>query len=477
MENKNIFLNLSPLDHRYYLANREIFDELALYLSEESAIKYCVKTEIALLSCLILELDNIKNKKQLLTEIEEIGDKITPDEVYEEEKKTHHNIRALVNVLKKKVPQRINHLVHLGATSVDILDTSFALRIRDSVRKVIIPILITLENNLIEIAENEADTPQAGRTHGQHAVPITFGFAVSEYVSRLGKAIIRIDEKSTDLRGKLAGAVGAYNATSLIVKDPEKLEKEFLSRLGLKASEHSTQLVEAEYLTSLLLELNLAFGIIANIADDFRNLQRSEIREITEMFTKDQVGSSTMPQKRNPWNSEHVKSLWKAFSPRVMTFFMDQISEHQRDLTNSASQRFVTEYIAGFAAAVSRLIKVVTTLKVHKDKMKENIEKTGGMILAEAVYILISLTGEKEGHEIVRKLTLEAEKKEKSLLEVLKSDKDLWEKIKEQLNKNINKEPDELFSRPEMYSGAAYKKTIKLAKKYKQVMQDINAGL
>ncbi len=473
MEKKNIFLNLSPLDHRYYLANRDLFDKLALYLSEEATIKYCVKTEIALLACLITEMDNIKNKSDLLKKIECVSGKIKSEEVYIEEQKTHHNIRALVNVIKRKIPQEISHLVHLGATSVDILDTSFSLRIKDAVRKVILPLIITLENSLIELAINEADTPQVGRTHGQHAVPITFGFAMSEYVSRLGKSIKRIEEKSNNLRGKLAGAVGAYNATNLIVKDPEQLEKTFLSRLGLKPSEHSTQLVEAEYLIELLLEINIAFGIIANIADDLRNLQRSEIREITEMFTSTQVGSSTMPQKRNPWNSEHVKSLWKAFSPRVMTFFMDQISDHQRDLTNSASLRFIAEYLTGFSAAVARMNKVVISLKVHKEKMKSNITDTGGLILAEAIYILISLAGEKDGHEIVRKLTLKAEETKKPLLDILKTDSNVWEKIKNQLKKNINKEPEELFSKPEMYSGISSNKAKKLANKYKKLMIDI----
>ena len=105
----------------------------------------------------------------------------------------------------------------------------------------------------------------------------------------------------------------------------------------------------------VLLELNTAFGIVANLADDLRNLQRSEIDEVREPFGSRQVGSSTMPQKRNPWNCEHVKSLWKAFAPRVMTFFMDQVSEHQRDLTNSASARFVPEFIAGLTAAANRM--------------------------------------------------------------------------------------------------------------------------
>ena len=123
--------------------------------------------------------------------------------------------------------------------------------------------------------------------------------------------------------------------------------------------------------TSGGLRVSTAFGVLANLADDLRHLQRSEIDEVREFFDPSQVGSSTMPQKRNPWNTEHVKSLWKAFSPRVMTFFMDQISEHQRDLSNSASQRFIVEYIAGFSFAVKRMIKILKSLNVVRDKMKE----------------------------------------------------------------------------------------------------------
>ena len=195
------------------------------------------------------------------------------------------------------------------------------------------------------------------------------------------------------------------------------------------------------------------------------------------MFTSAQVGSSTMPQKRNPWNSEHVKSLWKAYSPRVITFFMDQISEHQRDLTNSASLRFITEYLTGFSAAANRMNKVVASLKVHEEKMKVNISGTGGLILAEAVYILISLAGEKEGHEIVRKLTLKAEKYKKPLIDILKEEKEIWEKIKTQLKQNINKEIEELFSKPEMYSGIASEKSVKLGNKYRKIMSDISDKL
>src|SRR5690606_31536898 len=115
--------------------------------------------------------------------------------------------------------------------------------------------------------------------------------------------------------------------------------------------------VEPEYVLDFVHTIVSAFGVLANFADDVRHLQRTEIGELGEAFEAEQVGSSTMPHKRNPWNYEHVKSLWKTFAPRMQTLYADQISEHQRDLTNSASSRFTAEIIAGFAAALERLEK------------------------------------------------------------------------------------------------------------------------
>ncbi|RPJ05000.1 MAG: adenylosuccinate lyase [Spirochaetaceae bacterium] len=478
MEHRDIFLNLSPLDHRYFLSNKELHAKLAQYLSEEATIRYCLKVEVALATALTEYFPGTKTEKsEIAAELASSLSKVMPEEVYKEEEKTQHNIRAMVNVLKSHLPEKVKPLIHMGATSVDILDTAFALRIKDAVRKVLLPLLVELEQMLASRTTQEAATPQVGRTHGQHAVPITFGFALAEYTSRLGKSILRIEEKSRNLRGKLAGAVGAYNATSMITDDPEKLEETVLASLGLSASEHSTQLVEPEYMLELLLEMNTCFGILANLADDLRNLQRSEINEVREEFGKDQVGSSTMPQKRNPWNSEHVKSLWKAFSPRVMTFFMDQISEHQRDLTNSASQRFIPEYIAGLCFAVKRMQTIMKGLRVLSDRMAEILSHTGDMVLSEAAYILLAMGGEPDGHEKVRKASLECEKTGKPLATVLQEDKKAWKTIKDQFAKVTKGDANEFFANPQAYTGIAARKARAIGEKYMQAMKKMQEVL
>jgi adenylosuccinate lyase len=483
--NRPVFQNISPIDHRYSISEERLFEALVPRISEEASIAACVRAETALvLAHLALRG---KLNPRIRAELEKAAASVSPAEVYAEEEKTRHNIRALVNVLKRKLSGEIAPLVHLGATSVDILDTGLSWRIRGVIREVVLPELMRLEILLCDFAEREAETPQVGRTHGQHAVPITLGFAMAEYVSRLGKSVLEIRRLCEQLRGKLAGAVGAYNAASVIVKDPEELERLYLAELGLEASEHATQLVEPEYLLRLLLEMNLAFGIIANLADDLRNLQRSEIGELREGFAADQVGSSTMPQKRNPWNSEHVKSLWKAFMPRALTFFMDQISEHQRDLTNSASQRFVADYIAGFSLAVSRMASVMEGLGANRERLMANLRGDGaggsgipGGVLAEPAYILLAESGVSDAHELIRRITLAAEKERLSFAAALAREPEILSRIgKKMAELGLVSDPSgalSWFEAPEQYRGLAAEKAKALAVKYRGLMDQALAA-
>jgi adenylosuccinate lyase len=253
-------------------------------------------------------------------------------------------------------------------------------------------------------------------------------------------------------------------------RDPEEVERLFLARLGLEASEHSTQLVEPEPILRLLLELGAAFGVIANLADDLRNLQRTEIGEVRESFGSGQVGSSTMPQKRNPWNSEHVKSLWKAFMPRITTFYMDQISEHQRDLTNSASERFVPEFIAGLAAAANRMLGVLRGLVVDRERMAANLRMTGGAVLAEPAYILLAESGRSDAHEVLRRITLAAEREGLGFREALAREGDAWTAVKARLEVLGVADPEGFFDSPERYRGRAAEKARAIGERYRALM-------
>jgi len=203
---------------------------------------------------------------------------------------------------------------------------------------------------------------------------------------------------------------------------------------------------------------------------------------VREGFAADQVGSSTMPQKRNPWNSEHVKSLWKAFMPRVNTFFMDQISEHQRDLSNSASQRFIADYIAGFCLAISRMTGVIKGLGADRERLLANLRGgsgglaggfTGG-VLAEPAYILLAEAGVSDAHEVIRKITLNAEKSNISFAQALAQEPDVLQRIGGKMAELglVASADDALsfFEKPERYSGLAARKAKSLARKYKTLM-------
>jgi len=305
-----------------------------------------------------------------------------------------------------------------------------------------------------------------GRTHGQHAEPITFGFTMASYVARLGGRILQIKATAENLRGKFSGAVGAYNASSLFNSDAEKFERAILDKLKIKPGSHSTQLVEAEYTVDLMHAVVSTMGVLANVADDMRHLQRSEIAEVYEEFEEAQVGSSTMPHKRNPINFENVKSMWKEFMPRMNTVYMDQISEHQRDLTNSASGRFNTEIIAACLIAAKRLNKVMSRLTVDKVNLKRNFDSSKDLIAAEPAYILLAASGHPDAHEAVRRLTLEVEKTGKSFHRLLSESKELKPYLKK-----LTKQQAEILKKPEMYTGLATKKTEEVCKEWRKLIK------
>ncbi|MCG8480102.1 MAG: adenylosuccinate lyase [Spirochaetales bacterium] len=478
MQPHTIFRNLSPLDHRYHLANEALFDRLADLLSEEAAVGQCVRVEAALLKRLILHLlGDDPRRDEYLAAADALEGRIEAEEIYREEETTKHNIRAIVNVIQRHLPPEIRHLVHLGATSVDILDTATAIRYRDAIRTVVLPLLADVEELLIGLAETHAETVSIGRTHGQYAVPITVGFALSEYVSRLGQSIAEIDARSRDLRGKLAGAVGAYNATSVLHPDPVSFEREVLADLGVEPGEHATQIVSPEPLLRLLLELNTAFGVIANLADDLRHLQRSEIGEVAEYFADGQVGSSTMPHKRNPWNAEHVKSLWKAFAPRSVTWFMDQISEHQRDLSNSASSRFVVEFVAGLVAAAERMRRILARLSVDREGIDRNVAAGSERVVAEPIYILLAAAGIDDAHERVRRLTLSADEGGRSVLEAARADGELWRTVTGTYRRLTGDDPERFFADPTRYTGRAAERTREICARRKEALAALREEL
>lgn len=450
------FDSISPLDSRYAAGNKLLSE----YLSENARIASHAKVEAALAKALV------KHKvcsRAAARKIVKACERVKAEEVYAEENKTKHDIRALVNVIRSKVSKEAKPYVHFSATSYDIVDTAAAYRYKLATEKLILPVLIDLEKTLIKIAMRERKTLQIGRTHGQHAEPITFGFFAAEYVARLGNRIESLTWAKNQLCGKFSGAVGAYNASSLLIRNPIKFEKDIMDELNLKVAPYSKQVVQPEPLTDLLHVLISTFSVLANFADDMRNLQRSEIAEVAEAFGRKQVGSSTMPHKRNPINFENVKSMWKEFMPRVMTVYMDQISEHQRDLTNSASGRFIPEIFVALYLSTERLNKVCKNLVVDRKKMQLNFLCSKDAVAAEPLYILLAKYRHPSAHECVRKLTIKAKASKKSLVGLALEDKKLKPYFKQFSKKELS-----LIHKPENYIGKAVLKTEKICEEWKR---------
>jgi adenylosuccinate lyase len=398
-------------------------------------------------------------------EIEKAIDKIHPADVYKEKERIGHGLRALVNVIKNEV-QDSKPYIHMGATSADIIDTADILRFKDATEKVIIPDTLELEKELIKLAEREKNTLQIGRTHGQHAVPITFGFAIAQYVDRLGNRILNIQETCDKLVGMFSGAVGAYNALSTYIESPEEFERLLLKELGLKPARISTQVIPPEPITDFIHALISGFGVLANLADDMRHLQRTEIDEVKEPFSSVQVGSSTMPQKQNPEIFESIKSLWKVAMPRMTSVYSDQISEHQRDLTNSASERYVPEILVIFDHSIRRMTKVMKSLTINKEKMRKNFELSADRITAEPLQILLSYYKHPNAHEIVRQLAMESIKTGKPFRDLVWENKELKPYL-DKLQPNQKK----LLLNSEKYYGIAPQKTQKVCNFWKRKLK------
>jgi adenylosuccinate lyase len=444
---------LSPVDSRYYGTEADFYEALHPYLSEEANIRYQLKVEQELIAQ--LEASGIAPKGISEATARAVVE-ITPTEVYAEEQKIHHNVRAIANCIRSRLDDASRGYVHLFATSNDITDTARAVALRDVTRDIILEDLHALMGVLVETASEYADVPQIGRTHGRHAVPITLGYWLANYIDRLGQRTEFLVRAAENLRGKMSGAVGAHNSFGLKWPgDPAFFEKAVLARLGLQPSDYSvsTQIVQPEYLADFAHALVSSFSVLANLADDYRQLMRSEIEEVVE-DTSRYVGSSTMPHKVNPKNFENVKSLWKTFMPRMTTFYLDQISEHQRDLTNSASGRFVNELVAGFDYAIRRLRKAIQGTKIEEDSLRKCFEMGEGWVVAEPLYIALALGHHADAYEVSKALVKKSKEVGKTLMEYLRTEAEAKEILK-----GISEEHMEIIMNPAKYTGDASERT------------------
>ncbi len=405
-----------PIDYRYGSA------ELRKILSVESKVKLMAKVE-AVLAKVQAELGIIP--EEAAKSIERAAKEISYQEVKEMEKIVGHETMALVKVLSNKAGIYGGY-VHLGVTSNDILDTVMAIQIKEA-GCLLVNRAVNLLEAIIRRGRETVNVPELGRTHGMAADPITFGFKMAywSYMVRnsIERLILGIRAAS---KGKISGAVGTMAALSLLYDNPKVIQDRVLGYLGLEAAEISTQIVPRDGLAQLATSIALFSSVLELIANEIRNLQRTEIGEVQEPFKeKTQVGSSTMPHKRNPIMSEKVCGLARVIRGLAMSSLENIVLEHERDLTNSSAERcFLPEILMLFEEQLLTLTKVIEGLKINVDRMEENLMRFKDMATAERIMIELFKRGisRQEAHELVRRAAMKAYKDKTSLLDALLED-------------------------------------------------------
>ena len=345
---------------------------------------------------------------------------VTVKQVNEIEKETRHDIMAVTKALSEVCSGDAGKYVHLGATSYDIVDTANALQFAaatDLIKAQVRELRVTL----VGLAKEYKNTIMAGRTHGQFSIPITFGLKMAVYAMEVDRHLERFHEcKSRLLVGKMSGAVGSGAAMG---KHALKIQELVMADLKLGTEEAATQIVGRDRYIELLSVLANIASSMEKFATEIRNLQRSEIGEVSEAFeAKKQVGSSTMPQKRNPILCEQVCGIARVIRSFIIPAYENAIQWHERDLCNSSSERFIlphslimTDWI------VFQMNKVFRNLQVNPERMRQNLENSKGLPMAEAVMTKLVEKGMGRGdaHELVRTCSLKAVSEDRQLLSVL----------------------------------------------------------
>jgi len=347
---------------------------------------------------------------------------VTADRVDEIEAETRHDIMALTKAMAEKAGEAA-WCIHLGATSNDIVDSAVALQIRDSIKLQRQSLKILLAT-LCDLAERERDTVMLGRTHGQAAVPITFGLKIAVFTDEFRRHLVRLDElESRAITGKFLGAVGTGAAQGDNAKELQQL---ILQHLGLTVPVATTQVVGRDrYIEWVGWMANVAASV-EKLLQEVRNLQRSEIAEVGEWFdVEKQVGSSTMAHKRNPITAENASGLARIVRSMIIPSYENALLWHERDLANSSSERFTLSHAMILLDDIlAKSDRVMSKCVVDAERMLANIESQNGLVMAEKIMLALVDEGihRDQAHEILRAASMIAVAENRHLREICGED-------------------------------------------------------
>ncbi|MCI4341652.1 MAG: adenylosuccinate lyase [Thermoplasmata archaeon] len=387
-----------PLEFRYGRP------ELRALFSRERRLERALRVEAALARS-VAEVGLIPEEAAAGIEAAATSGAVRIERVDALEAELRHDVMAIALALGEAAGPA-GAWVHFGATSADITDTALGLEHREAAGA-LREDLTELVRALAEVAQRHRASAEVGRTHGQYAVPTSFGYKVVGFAAEFLRHRQRLDQLLPRLAvGKMAGAVGTGGSFG---PHAAEVERRVMAQLGLHADEAPSQVIGRDRIAEFTNLLALVAGTSERLATEFRNLQRSEIAELQEPFDEArQVGSSTMAQKRNPMVSENVTSLARLVRAFALPPLENMVLWHERDLANSANERVVIPHSVLLTDDILRkLTTVVRGLEVRTGRMEEILESTGGSTMTES--LMLGLTAKRvpraEAHELLRALT------------------------------------------------------------------------
>ncbi len=353
-------------------------------------------------------------------------DYVTLARVNEIEKETNHDIVSIVKALAEQCEGDAGEYIHFGATSNDIVDTSQSLLFKDTIQ-VLQGKMVTLTRLILDLADEHKETVCIGRTHGQHALPTTYGMKFALWAEEIHRHMDRLYEVEKRLfKGMMTGAVGT---TAALGEQGFEVHNKVSEILSLEPVSISNQVLQRDNHAEFMMVMANIATSLDKIALEIRNLQRTEIMEIGEKFDPErQVGSSTMPHKMNPITAERICGIARVVRSYVMAALENNPLWHERDLTNSSCERIIfpeacilTDYL------LSLTVKLLKNLIFYPENIEKNLNLTRGLIMAER--LMAELTrkgmGRQTAYAVVRECAIKANADQELLSDIVLSRNDL----------------------------------------------------
>ncbi|GAB1370974.1 adenylosuccinate lyase [Candidatus Kapaibacterium sp.] len=409
------------------MVERYTLPEMGSIWSEEN--KYRIWLDIEILATEAQSILGLVPK----SDVDTIKEKANFDvkRILEIEETTKHDVIAFLTNVEEYVGAPSRH-IHLGMTSSDVLDTCLSVQIKQA-GKLLMDDMVKLSEVLAKKAQEYKYTVCVGRSHGIHAEAMTFGLKFALWYDECIRNIKRLESALEDCRvGMISGAVGTYEHLSPFV------EEFVCEKLGLKPVNSSTQVISRDSHAYLLTVIGIIGSMLEKIGIEIRHLQRTEVREAEEYFSKGQKGSSAMPHKRNPIASENISGQARLLRSNAIAAIENNALWHERDISHSSVERVIfPDSTISLNYILNRTIKLLDNLVVYPERMIENLNLTFGLIHSQKVLLELAKRGlqRQEAYVMVQRNAMRTWDEKKPFIESLCEDNELLKFIsKDELN-------------------------------------------